>query len=528
MLAMAGVVGESANEPEQEPGQPQGQDRAGTVQELAALRSRLSQLEAELGCSTTWPVESPIATASSIAVAAATAQTKEALRRAEEAERRVEEMQAKNLALEAKNSTLEALFRNEQDQRRRCHNLLLDMKGQVRVFCRIRPLLQTQDQGEEVATTRRDAFTVETLRAMTSFEGIPRSEKKPFQFDAVFGPSAQQDEVFREVHDLVQSAVDGYNVTVLAYGQTGAGKTHTMYGGEGEQRGVVPRTVELLFTVLERLDADRFCHTVRAHLVELYKQDLVDLLSVGRGAGKLEVRRDARTGDSSLDNVEEREVKSAAQLLQLLEEGTEHRHVASTQMNGDSSRSHLFLNVSLEVHDREAGTTISGKVRLCDLAGSERPKRSGAAGDTMREAIEINKALTALGDVIESLGRSTSRSLVPYRNHKLTQLLSDSLGGSAKTLMFVNVSPARSDVEETLNSLMYASRARCITNDVRGPHILAACQSSPWLCGSPQAAASRNQSPLGRPALAPSRQRRGVSKCAEDVDEDFARGRSPG
>merc|ERR1719277_2751535 len=148
----------------------------------------------------------------------------------------------------------------------------------------------------------------------------------------------------------------------------------------------------------------------------------------------------------------------------------ERRATATTKMNVSSSRSHLFLTVTIEVFDREARSSVTGKIRLCDLAGSERPKKSGAQGDVMREAIEINRALTALGDVIEALTRAGTRGPVPYRNHKLTQLLSDSLGGSAKTLMFVNVSPARSEVEETLNSLAYASRVRSISNDVRGPH----------------------------------------------------------
>merc|ERR1711974_77960 len=191
----------------------------------------------------------------------------------------------------------------------------------------------------------------------------------------------------------------------------------------------------------------------------------------GGSSAKLEVRRDARTGDTSIENVEERVVSDPDQLMRLLEEGVERRTVATTQMNTDSSRSHLFLSISVEVYDREVKSSVTGKIRLCDLAGSERPKKSGASGDVMREAIEINKALTALGDVIEALTRSGPRGgPVPYRNHKLTQLLSDSLGGTAKTLMFVNVAPARSEVEETLNSLAYASRVRKVTNDVRGPH----------------------------------------------------------
>lgn len=418
--------------------------------EVQQLRSRVAQLEGELRTRNT-----------SVAVAAAASELGDSAARAERAEKHAEE-------LAAKCRQLEALFIAEQDQRRKCHNQLLDLKGQIRVFCRIRPALLAAEQGDELCTCKKDAFTAEVTRSSMSVEGSQRSEKRTFQFDAVFGPSSKQEEVFREVQDLVQSAVDGYNVTLLAYGQTGAGKTFTMYGGPGEQRGIAPRTIDAIFQVVDAMDSSRFSSTLRAHLVELYKSDLVDLLaSPAKGARKLEVRRDTRSNEATIENVEEREVTSPKQLLRLLDEGTEHRHVASTQMNADSSRSHLLFTVTIETVDRDSGAVVTGKVRICDLAGSERPKKSGAQGDMMKEAIEINKALTALGDVIEALTRGAGRGPVPYRNNKLTQLLSDSLGGSAKTLMFVNVSPARSEVEETVNSLSYAARARNIRNDVR-------------------------------------------------------------
>jgi len=210
-----------------------------------------------------------------------------------------------------------------------------------------------------------------------------------------------------------------------------------------------------------------------AYLVEMYKTDLVDLLASTKKTARLEIRKDPRTGDTGIVNVEERFVDSSKQLLKLLKDGSERRSVASTEMNKESSRSHLILSISIELFDSRAQTVTCGKIRLCDLAGSERPKRSGATNETLREAIEINKALTALGDVIEALSRGASRGPVPYRNHKLTQLLSDSLGGNAKTLMFVNVSPTKSDVEETLNSLGYASRVRNVVNEIKGPRTIA-------------------------------------------------------
>jgi len=469
--------------------------------EVEKLQAKVVQLEAELVKGTTVTV----LTSSELGAAQG---------RAEAAESRIRD-------LETKNQILENLFRQEQEQRKRTHNMLLDLKGQIRVFCRIRPLLMPAEQADESATLRRDMFSVDVCRSLTSVDGLQRQERRAFQFDTVFGPSAQQEEVFREVQDLVQSAVDGYNVTIMAYGQTGAGKTHTMYGGRGEQRGVVPRTIDAIFKVTSKLDPGRFSPTVKSYLVELYKNDLVDLLAIGKGtpgSGKLDLRRDVKTGDIIIENVEEREVATAEELMKLLEEGVEHRHVASTQMNADSSRSHLFLTISIEVLDKETETTLSGKVRLCDLAGSERPKKSGASGDVMKEAIEINKALTALGDVIEALTRCGARGLVPYRNHKLTQLLSDSLGGTSKTLMFVNVSPARADVEETMNSLTYASRARRITNETRPLHAYSQASQVAPRCHS---VGKPSPSPVAVPHDSAAIVRRKSPRTTEDLGDDF-------
>jgi len=198
----------------------------------------------------------------------------------------------------------------------------------------------------------------------------------------------------------------------------------------------------------------------------------------------LEMRTDRQPDGTSairLEGVTQTPVQNQDELLQVVSRGLQNRATRCTNMNADSSRSHLLLMISVEVVDRSSGRSWSGKISIIDLAGSERIGKSGAVGECQKEAIEINKALTALGDVIECLTRSPGRAplSVPYRNHKLTQLLSDSIGGSAKTLMFVNVSPARSEVEETLNSLAYASRARNIVNDVRWPQSRACRAASP-------------------------------------------------
>merc|ERR1719298_262456 len=145
-----------------------------------------------------------------------------------------------------------------------------------------------------------------------------------------------------------------------------------------------------------------------------------------------------------------------------MDQGFKRRQVAQTMMNSESSRSHLILTVTLEGRNRQTGKVVTGKILMCDLAGSERLKKSEASGDNQKEAIEINKSLTALGDVIAALTKKQKQ--IPYRNHKLTQVMQDSLGGSAKTLMFVNCSPAKSNAQETSMSLKYAARAKKITN----------------------------------------------------------------
>jgi hypothetical protein len=271
--------------------------------------------------------------------------------------------------------------------------------------------------------------------------------------------------VFEDCRDLVQSAVDGYNVTMFAYGQTGSGKTYTMYGAEGNE-GAAPRTIRELFQVIEK-GRDRFDYKVEASMLELYRNDLVDLLNVGKGvrANKLNVKHDPKTNVVQIENLTSEECSCPADLTNILERGNEQRKVAATEMNSESSRSHLVFLVRILSTNKETQEKFRGKILLCDLAGSERLKKSQVDDEGQKEAIEINKSLTALGDVISSLTQAQKKGVViPYRNHKLTQLMQDSLGGTAKTLMFVNCSPAASNLDETHMSLQYATRAKKITN----------------------------------------------------------------
>jgi len=280
-----------------------------------------------------------------------------------------------------------------------------------------------------------------------------------------------QTEVFEDCRDLVQSAVDGYNVTMFAYGQTGAGKTFTMYGAPG-QEGTAPRTIGEIFRVVEE-NQDRFNFTVMGSMLELYRNDLVDLLDKANSKAqkKLNIRQD-KTGAVNVENLLEETCDSAEELSALLDRGNGQRTVAATLMNSESSRSHLVLIIRIVSVNKNTQAQLKGKILIVDLAGSERLKKSGVQGDMAKEAIEINKSLTALGNVIQSLTQREHKA--PYRDHKLTQLMQDALGGTAKTLMFVNCSPASSNADETINSLRWAARTKNVTNKPNAAKLSAA------------------------------------------------------
>lgn len=349
---------------------------------------------------------------------------------------------------------LEALYKEEQVLRKRYFNTIEDMKGKIRVFCRLRPLSEKEIAEKQKNVVRSlDEFTVEH----------PWKDDKSRQhlYDHVFDAAASQEEVFEDTKYLVQSAVDGYNVCIFAYGQTGSGKTFTIYGSESNP-GLTPRAITELFKVLKR-DGNKFSFSLKAYMVELYQDTLVDLLLPKNAKRlKLDIKKDTK-GMVSVENVTVLPISTFEELRTIILRGSERRHTSGTQMNDESSRSHLILSIVIESTNLQSQSVARGKLSFVDLAGSERIKKSGSAGNQLKEAQSINKSLSALGDVISAL--SSDNQHIPYRNHKLTMLMSDSLGGNAKTLMFVNVSPADTNLDETHNSLTYASRVRSIVND---------------------------------------------------------------
>ncbi|XP_039775302.1 kinesin-like protein KIN-14I [Panicum virgatum] len=349
---------------------------------------------------------------------------------------------------------LENLYKQEQVLRKRYYNTIEDMKGKIRVFCRLRPLNDKELSLEEKnIVCSPDEFTI----------AHPWKDDKSKQhiYDRVFDASTTQEEVFEDTKYLVQSAVDGYNVCIFAYGQTGSGKTFTIYGSDNNP-GLTPRATSELFRVIKR-DGNKYSFSLKVYMVELYQDNLVDLLLPKNAKQqKLEIKKDSK-GVVTVENATVVSISSIEELRTIISRGSERRHTAGTNMNDESSRSHLILSIIIESTNLQTQSYARGKLSFVDLAGSERVKKSGSAGKQLKEAQSINKSLSALADVIGAL--SSDGQHIPYRNHKLTMLMSDSLGGNAKTLMFVNVSPAESNLEETYNSLMYASRVRCIVND---------------------------------------------------------------
>lgn len=340
--------------------------------------------------------------------------------------------------------------------RKKLHNVVEDLKGAIRVFCRIRPM-NSREKGmnDHMVTSQPNPMTLEVKE--------DKGHVHSFCFDSVFTPGTQ-DEIFEDCKDLVQSAVDGYNVTLFAYGQTGAGKTFTMAGVPGDL-GVSPRTIGEIFRVI-KTNEDRYQYTVMGSMLELYCQDLVDLLVKGNPAAakqKLKIR-EQKDGTIMVEHLSAEQVTSAEELQAIVDKGMNSRAVASTAMNSESSRSHLVLMVQIISVNRETKEQLRGKILIVDLAGSERLSKSQTTGQAQKESIEINQSLTCLGNVIENLTKPKKGVKPPYRDANLTMVMKDALGGTAKTLMFVNCSPSSSNIDETLNSLKYAQRAKKVEN----------------------------------------------------------------
>ncbi|XP_054895163.1 kinesin-like protein KIF27 isoform X2 [Poeciliopsis prolifica] len=357
----------------------------------------------------------------------------------------------------------------------------------VRVAVRIRPLLRKELLHQHQVCVRVDPSGSGQVRL---------GSDRLFSFDHAFGPTASQDEVYEScVQPLVESLLDGYNATVFCYGQTGSGKTYTLGGGSKDEGGIIDCVAQDVFLLLaKRKDDDGIEATVRVSYMELYREELRDLLDINTNHKELLIRDDEK-GNTVVIGAREMVVTSAEELLSALEMGNALRHTGATGMNEQSSRSHVIL--TLQVHIRSHSnknpsvkTVRSSKLCLVDLAGSERASKTGNTGAQFKESALINTGLLALGNVIRALsdrgrsrrGNSCSSPHVPYRDAKITRLLRDSLGGNAHTVMVACVSPSHHFIAETLNVLQFASKARHIHN-CPGPALsLTDVKSDPKTC----------------------------------------------
>uniref|UniRef100_H3BWS5 Kinesin family member C1 n=1 Tax=Tetraodon nigroviridis TaxID=99883 RepID=H3BWS5_TETNG len=342
-------------------------------------------------------------------------------------------------------------------ERRRLHNTIQELKGNIRVFCRVRPLVGG-GVSKHIQLPAADNKLITLAKTEESHTGKTMDTQRnySFSFDRVFGPGASQQEIFEEISLLVQSALDGYNVCCFAYGQTGSGKTYTMEGDEfSDTRGVIPRAVQQIFRAAEKLGAQGWEFNFTASFVEIYNESLKDLLHTGKR--ELEIRK-STNNEVTITNLTYEKVTNEDQVLGLIALANQNRSTAQTAQNDRSSRSHSVFQLDIEGVNGGRDIKCKSRTTLClvDLAGSERMVKSQSQGERFKEMTAINGSLSNLGIVISAL--ASKENYIPYRNSKLTYLLQACLGGNSKTLMFVNIAPEPDSFGETLNSLRFASK----------------------------------------------------------------------
>lgn len=337
----------------------------------------------------------------------------------------------------------------------------------VRVVVRVRPMSE-----KEIESGFRQITTVNTVNNTISVENPHAADGEPpktFTFDTVFDTDSRQMDVYNETaRPIVDKVLLGYNGTILAYGQTGTGKTFTMEGdcSAPELKGIIPNSFAHIFGYIAKA-AEGKKFLVRVAHIEIYNEDVRDLLGKDQSV-HLEVKERPDIG-VYISDLSGYVVNNADDMERIMTLGNKNRVVGATAMNAQSSRSHAIFTITIEngVVGEDGKQHIKmGKLHLVDLAGSERQSKTGATGVRLKEATKINLSLSTLGNVISALvdGKSTH---IPYRNSKLTRLLQDSLGGNSKTVMCANIGPADYNYDETISTLRYANRAKNIKNRAR-------------------------------------------------------------
>lgn len=373
------------------------------------------------------------------------------------------------------------------------HNELLENKGNIRVFCRVRPLLkkeidkinETKESINNISSNnmskkeisskalKSESFLnpkhLEYQDSYLDFSGADKlivkgpvtksnvgktqdnQTKDIYYFDKVFPHNTSQITVFDEISQLVQSALDGYKVCIFAYGQTGSGKTFTMEGDKSNP-GIIPRSLEKIFSVKNYLTSLGWTFTINLSYFEIYLDQIQDLLSKTKKI----------LNQYELKDIISLKVDTIEEITPILEFATKNRTIAHTNCNEKSSRSHSVCQLNIFSQNTETGEKREGALNLIDLAGSERVAQSKVEGEKLKEAVSINKSLYTLKGVISALNNGQTKH-IPYRESVLTYVLQQYLGGDSKTLMFVNISPLITQINETTCSLKFATEVNSCT-----------------------------------------------------------------
>ncbi|XP_077237543.1 kinesin-like protein 1 [Tasmannia lanceolata] len=344
------------------------------------------------------------------------------------------------------------------EENRLLYNQVQDLKGNIRVYCRVRPFLPGQSNGQTTVDYIGENGNIMILNPYKQ----GKDARRMFSFNKVFGTNVTQQQVFADTQPLIRSVLDGYNVCIFAYGQTGSGKTYTMSGPDlmaEETWGVNYRALRDLFQLSEgRMDA--ISYEIGVQMIEIYNEQVRDLLVIDGSTRRLDIRNNSQLNGLNVPDASLISVNCTEDVLDLMRIGQKNRAVGATALNERSSRSHSVLTVHVQGKELVSGSILRGCLHLVDLAGSERVDKSEAVGERLKEAQHINKSLSALGDVIAALAQKSAH--IPYRNSKLTQVLQDSLGGQAKTLMFVHINPEVNSIGETISTLKFAERVATI------------------------------------------------------------------
>ncbi|KAM3851572.1 kinesin-like protein KIF25 [Vipera latastei] len=432
----------------------------------------------------------------------------------------METFQIKTLELEQSLHELNERYMKEKQRSKVLHNNLLELRGNIRVHCRIRPFLPLDATPEESAMEDRQRSVSESVICATDDETILVKCSRPghalinktYQFERVYNTSDSQVTVFEDISPLLTSLLDGSNVCIMAYGQTGSGKTYTMLGPELEkglhfsvegeaELGIIPRASKEVFRLLSEESPGR--HLVEVSVIEVYNNEVFDLLAKDNSGRLNGIKRGIMTnkeGKNDIPLLTNEPVEDVVEFLELVTQVLQLRARHSTLVHTDSSRSHLVITLTITIkaaseddfaapwtgdHSNqklgkehfftsacssracspgqlfresvERRKEMRTKLQLVDLAGSESVGMSGVTGSLLRETSFINRSLSALADVLGALSEQNSH--IPYRNSKLTHLLQDAIGGDAKLLVVLCVSPSQKYITESLQTLGFGSRA---------------------------------------------------------------------